>query len=266
MKFWAKLLITFFLLIGNFANAEQYKVLVLPVDLFNVCENYYCFPETSEIFADDVINTFSLNKKISTYNLYETRKKILENPQIKSYTITALNRFKNSNTVDFIALKKISEIFDTNSILLISSSVNQTNLRRNIWEILEITTAFEAYNRFSLETNAVLVDSVNDIVMWSGKYKRALGDNEARFWAKNMADATSHLEKLRLYSKEILSKDITENIVLRFYPKTIITTEIKPSAQTQTKDFRPNALDGINNKLQDNKDYGEIQSETIFTF
>ena len=266
MKLWAKLLVLFFLLLGTCVNAEPFKILVLPVDLLNVCENYYCFPESSEIFSNDVINNLKQNKKIITFDLYEVRKKIAENPQLKSYTLTALNRYKNSDNLDFIALKKISEAFDVKSILLISSSVNQKNVKRNIWEVLEITTAFEAYNNFSLHTNAILVDNANDIVMWSGKYDRPLGDNEARFWAKNMANATSHLEKISLYSKEIVSKNITENVILRFYPKTIVTTEIKPATQTQTKDFRPNVLDGINSRLQDETDYSEIDSETIFTF
>lgn len=266
MKLWAKLLILFFLIFGTRVYAEPFKVLVLPVDLFNVCENYYCFTESSEIFSNDVINNFKQNKKITTYNLYDVRKKITENPQLKSYTLTALNRYKNSNNLDFIALKKISEAFDVNSILLISSSVNQKNIKRNIWEVLEITTAFEAYNSFSLETNAVLIDNINDIVMWSGKYNRTLGDNETRFWAKNMANATSYLEKIHLYSKEIVSKNIAENVTLRFYPKTIVTTEIKPQNQTQTKNFRPNVLEGINTKLQNNKESDEIDSETIFTF
>ena len=266
MKLWAKLLVLFFLLLGTCVNAEPHKVLVLPVDLFNICENYYCFPEASEVFGNDVINNFKQNKKITTFDLYEVRKKITEDPQLKSYTLTALNRYKNSDHLDFIALKKISEAFNTNSILLISSYVNQKNIKRNIWEVLEISTAFEVYNNFSLQTNAVLVDNINDIVMWSGKYERPLGDNETRFWAKNMANATSHLEKIHLYSTEIVSKNIAENVVLRFYPKTIVTTEIKPATQTQTKDFRPNVLDGINSRLQDEKDYGEIDSETIFTF
>ena len=79
MKFWAKLLVLFSLFIGTCANAEPFKVLVLPTDLFSVCENYYCFPESSNIFAADIIDNFNQSKKIVSPNLYEIRKKMAEN-------------------------------------------------------------------------------------------------------------------------------------------------------------------------------------------
>ena len=266
MKFWAKLLVLFSLFIGTCANAEPFKVLVLPTDLFSVCENYYCFPESSNIFAADIIDNFNQSKKIVSPNLYEIRKKMAENPQLKASTTVALNKYKNTNNIDFDALKKISEDFKTNSILLISSTVNNGHTKRGVWEVLEISTAFEIYNTFTLTTNAVLTDNVNDVVMWSGKYERSLGDNENRFWAKNIALANSNLEKIKAYSKTILSQSISQNIILRFYPKTITTNIPSTQTKTETKDFRPNALDGINSKLQNNNDYGEIQSETIFNF
>ena len=50
-------------------SAEPFKVLVLPVDLFSVCDNYYCFPEVSEIIAEDVINNFNKRGKILAPNL-----------------------------------------------------------------------------------------------------------------------------------------------------------------------------------------------------
>ena len=43
-----------FLTIGR-ANAVQFEVVVLPTDIFNVCDNYFCFPEASEIAADYII-------------------------------------------------------------------------------------------------------------------------------------------------------------------------------------------------------------------
>ncbi len=266
MKLLFKILILTLLFLGNTVNAEPFKVLVLPVDLFSVCENYYCFPESSEIFANDIINNLSKNKKIEAIDSYAVRKKTIEQLQLRASLFTALNKYKNTNTVDFVSLKKVADEFGVNSILLISSSVNNKSVKRNIWEILETMSAFDVYNRFTLETNVVLLDNVNDIVMWSGKFEKSLGDNEARFWAKNAAEACSQLEKIRLYSKEILAQNVAENVMLRFYPKTISTNISKPVNQTQTKDFRPNALEWSSNKIQDDKDYGEIHTDSIFTF
>ena len=265
MKIWAKIAVLICFFLGNCVSAQSFRVVVLPVDLFNVCQNYYCFPEMSEIIAEDVIYNFNKQGKITSPSLYDVRKKASENTQLKSHTNSVLTRYKNTNTLDFTALRTIADAFDAKSVLLINSMVYQNSSRRSVWEVLEVSSAFEALSTYTLETNAVLTDNVNNIVMWSGKYKRSLGDNESRFWAVNSSLANSQLEKLRFYSRDIVSRNIFENVTLRFYPK--VTKPVLPSSEVKTKetDFRPNPL-GTSTKLQDDKDYGEIHSETIFDF
>ncbi len=267
MKIFTKIIVLFCFFLGNCVSAvEPFKLLVLPVDLFYVCENYYCFPEASEVFAEDIIYSLNKSGKIISPDLYTVRKKLTGNSQLKTLTENVLYKFNTSNSIDFISLKKISQAFDTKSVLLISSSVVQNSDRRNIWEVMEVSSAFEALNQYLLETNVVLTDNINDVVMWSGKYKKTLGDNESRFWAVTSAQAAAQLEKIKWYSRDIISKTVSQNIILRFYPK--VTKPVVPSVstkETQKTDFRPNPL-GTNMKLQDDKDYGEIHSETIFDF
>ena len=131
---------------------------------------------------------------------------------------------------------------------------------------MEVSSAFEAYNSYTMETNVVLTDNVNDVVMWSGKYKKILGDNETRFWAVTSSQAASQLEKMKFYSRDIISKDIAQNITLRFYPKVTKPVVPKSVEKTEQTDFRPNPLGNTNVRLQDDNDYGEIHSETIFDF
>lgn len=266
MKLLAKIVVLLCLLLGNCVSAEPFKVLVLPVDLFSVCDNYYCFPEVSEVIAVDVINNFNKRGKIVSPNLYDVRKKLAEDPKLKASAVNTLNRFKNKNSVDFTSTKAVAKAFDAKSVLLISSLVTQQTSKRNVWEVMEVSSAFEAYNIYTMETNAVLTDNVNDVVMWSGKYKRSLADNESRFWAVTSAQAASQLEKLKFYSRDIISKNISENVTLRFYPKVTKPVLPKSTEKTETTDFRPNPLGSTNVRLQDDKDYGEIHSETIFDF
>ena len=162
---------------GTAAYAELFNVLVLPADLFSVCENYYCFPEMSEIIAADVIDNFNSTHRIAAPSLYDVRKKLASDGDLKSSAKNSLNKFRQNDAVDFQALKKLSRGFGTNSILLISSSVNQGSLRRTPWEVMEVSGAFNAVNRYNLTTNAVLTDNINDVVMWGGKFTTALGDN-----------------------------------------------------------------------------------------
>lgn len=267
MKLLGKIIVLFCLLLGNCVSAETFNVLVLPTDLLSVCENYYCFHEPSEIFADDIINEFNKSGKIISPNLYDIRKKLDANSSLKKSAEYALNKYKMTNTVDFVSLKKLSEAFKTNSILLISSSVVSADkkLKRSIWEVLEISSAFETVNAYTLETNAVLTDNVNDVVMWSGKYQRNLADNDLRFWAINSAHAASQLDKIRFYSRDIISKTISQNVILRFFPKMVKPVATMSSPKTVETDFRPNPL-GTNVKIIEDKDFGEIHSETIYNF
>ena len=93
--------------------------------------------------------------------------------------------------IDFPALKEISDVFGVKSVLLITSYVtnDKVNTRRNIWDILEITSAFKTSYPFELKTAAVLTDSVNNIVMWSGRYSRTLSDSNDNFLALNQTQA-----------------------------------------------------------------------------
>lgn len=228
---------------GSSAFAEPFRVLVLPAELFSVCENYYCFPEMSEIIAEDVIENFNSSHKIDAPSLYEVRKRLASDGDLRTAAKNSLSKFKSYDNVDFALLKKLSKSFGTKSILLISSSVNQGNLRRTPWEVMEVSGVFSAVNRYYLTTNAVLTDNVNDVVMWGGKFSTALGDNESRFWAKSPAQAASWLEKLRSYSNDIVSLNISQNIMLRFYPKVndvpVIKTEVKNTQSGQTEEKTP---------------------------
>lgn len=250
MKFFTKIIVLLFLILGNCASAEPFKVLVLPVDLFNICNNYYCFDEMSQIIAQDVIEDFNKDGRIVAPDLYSVRKKL--SPDVQNF----LDKYKKSNTVDFAPLKQISKDFGANSVLIISSSVQN----RNLWEVLEVSSVFELYNPYYLQTNAVLTDNVNDLIMWSGKYTKPLSDNEGRFWAKSSAQANSVLEKLKNYSKETVSKNISQNVTLRFYPKVLKPVNVK--TVTSPTDFRPNPLKPQNNTQESD----EIQSETIYDF
>jgi molybdopterin/thiamine biosynthesis adenylyltransferase len=56
-KFGVKIIFTIIFTLFSISkvNAVQFDVLVLPTDIFNVCDNYFCFPEPSEIAAKYVI-------------------------------------------------------------------------------------------------------------------------------------------------------------------------------------------------------------------
>ncbi|MBP3820647.1 hypothetical protein J6G99_03265 [bacterium] len=234
---------------GLKANAIEFNLLVLPTNLFSVCDNYFCFPEVSNIVAEDIIDNMTQYKNIHTISLAEVRKKLFQNPTLKHKTENVIGQFAKNEKIDFASLKDVTDAFGVKSALLITSyTINdKTTLRRNLWDILEVASAFGITYPFELKTSAVLTDNVNNIVMWSGKYSKEVSDSEGYYSAKNQTEAISQLEKIKEYSKNNVSQNISQNVFMRFFPREVRTfTVSKPKTEAvEEKKFIPNALDKI---------------------
>ncbi len=274
----ALLKLLFFIFILVFApikaHAVQFDLLVLPTNLFSVCDNYFCFPEVSEIVAEDVIYNLKQYPNINTQALADVRAKLYSNSILKTKTENILNKFEETDRIDFQALQEIAKEFNVKSVLLISCyAINdKTTLRRNLWDVLEISSAFKISYPFELKTNAVLTDTVNNIVMWSGKYTKSVSDTFGYYSAANQTQAMSQLEKIKQYSSGSISQTISQNVFMRFFPRDVRTFTVKKTEQemdAEPKKFIPNALEHLSNPRMQ-KEYDSHQPEYsddfIFTF
>lgn len=268
-----KVLFTVFLLFGFVGRAEavQFDLLVLPTEIFNVCDNYFCFPEPSEIAANYVIQDINSYKNMSAIPLAQVRSKLEANPQMKEETRNMLKTFEETEKIDFQTLQKISQEFGVKSVIVIScyAITDRSATRRGLWEVLEISSAFKITYPFNMTTTAVLTDNVNNVVMWSSKYNKTVSDSNGYFLALNQAQAASHLEKIKQYFRTNVSQNISQNVHLRFFPKDVRTFEIKnqdnqagqEAAEEDVKQFMPNALD----KLSQPKILKELEEENSNT-
>ena len=271
-----KLLLLIFILVFApiKAHAVQFELLVLPTNLFSVCDNYFCFPEVSEIVAEDVIFNLRQYKNINTRALADVRAKLYTDSVLKTKTESVLKKYEETDRIDFQTLQEIAKAFDVKSVLLISCyAVNdKTTLRRNLWDVLEISSAFKISYPFELKTNAVLTDMVNNIVMWSGKYTKSVSDTFGYYSASNQTQAMSQLEKIKQYSSGSISQTISQNVFMRFFPRDVRTFTVKKTEQemdTEPKKFIPNALEHLSNPRMQ-KEYDshlpEYSDDFIFTF
>ena len=251
------------------AHAVQFDVVVLPADLFKVCDNYFCFPEPSEILANEVILDLDNYKSINTIDLAALRAYFNENPDLKAETKNMLQTFEQTEKLDFETLGKISRAFGAKSAIIIScyAITDRSATRRGLWEVLEISSAFKITYPFNLTTTAVLTDNVNNTVMWSSKYNKTVSDTNGYFLALNQAQAVSHLEKIKQYFKNNVSKNISQNVHLRFFPKDVRTfTQNRKNDDTE-KQFVPNALEQLSKpKLMKNFELEDSEDDIIFDF
>lgn len=255
------------LLIAPAVQALTFNVVVVPADLFKVCENYYCYPEVSEIVADDIISKFNKSEKIASPSLYDLRLKLAQNTEIKNKVKISLDKFNAKGSLDFAVMKQLAELFSAKSVLLISNNVSTDNshLKRSVWEVLELSGALNLSYPFMTETSAVLLDTVNDLVMWSGGYVKNINTSEGASPAQNAAESYAKYAYFQTYSEDILSKVIAQNVILRFFPKTVnpvlnTKQDLKPSGNF----FRyENSTPMLNKKDEKDEeplehDYGEM--------
>lgn len=243
------------------AHAYEFDLLVLPTSLFSVCDNYFCFPEASNIVAQDSIKNFSTYKNINVKPLSVIREKMSQDAALKFKTQSVLEQFAQNDKIDFQTLKEIADSFGAKSVLLITTYVTNDRVksRRNLWNTLEITSAFKTSYPFELKTSAVLTDSVNNIVMWSGKYSKVVSDSNDNFLALNQTQAMSQLEKIKQYSKTNLSQNISQNVFMRFFPRevrTFVVPNVENAQSSEDKKFIPNALEHLSNPRM-MKEYGD---------
>ena len=226
------------ILLSPAANAISFNVVVLPADLMNVCDNYYCYPEVSEIIANDLIQYFNRTGRINSPSLIEVRRRLAANPQLRTALQQSLIKYRNSSNIDFHVYKKVADLFSAKSVLVVANTVNVENayVKRNVWEILELATALDFTYPFFMETEAVLLDTYNGLVMWSGNYSKKISDNNGNFSAPKSSQSYSKLGFIEFYSEDIISKTIGENVVLRFFPKTI-SPMVNPKNVKPTGEF-----------------------------
>lgn len=223
MKYLMRLILIIFMLFQGQVFAKSFDVLVLPVDLMNKKQNYYGFDDVSEIVADDVIANFGNTSYVNSINLYDVRAKLAMNQSLNSKLGQALVKYKTSGYIDYDVLKDASKEFKCNSILLINTYAisNKNGIKRSVWDVYDLLNACKVDYPFYITTNVVLLDNVNDIVMWSNTYSKSMLGEGKMVSIKNYIDADKYFENIKMYSSDIISKDISQNVILRFFPKTI---------------------------------------------
>ncbi len=242
------IIFTFIFISGLRVNAENYDLLVIPTNIFTVCQNYFCFPEASDIIAKDTIFYLNGYKNIHAKSLNEIRAKLSKNSQLKTQTDAMLTHYKINDKIDFGAVNALSKEFDVKYVAIISTYAvtDKADIRRDLWDVMELSSAFKFTYPFDLKINAVLIDSSGNIVMWSNKYTKALSDSKSMFAVTNQAQAISQLEKINEYSKENVAKNISQNIHLRFFPREVRTFDlVKKEFKNNVAPFTPNALDKL---------------------
>lgn len=211
-----------------YVSAEQYKVLVIPDNIVteNEAVDSYIYNAAAEFFANEVVNILNQTDYIKAPTISEERKLLKSNP---SYMIPArnlTNRFKTSYNIDYVQLKKIAAKSQARYVLMLTSSLDSENyiLRRTLWDFLNIPGATVVDPAYKISTYAALVDTQNNVVLWSNTFYKTISVVENRIITRGPSPQTEQLQKIRDYSR-MLCPEIAQNVQLKVLPPDIYGKE-----------------------------------------
>lgn len=227
-RFLMLLAVGFFVLVGaQISYAEEFKVLVLPDNIQFESTNYWVYPDSSVMFASDIINEIKRDNKIETVSMTEIRDALRKNTKLSILTKNALKEFKYNYNIPFVDFTAIAHNFSTNKVLVITSQTDVQNyaIRRSIWDWLNVPGATVVDPAYKLSTYAALIDVDKEQVLWQNTYYKTISACDYRILASNFAPATEQLQKIRSYSSYALSPEVARIVQSRILPPPVLTPE-----------------------------------------
>ncbi len=195
--------------------ADKKGVLVLPDNIVteSLAVDSYIYNQTAEFFANEVINLLNKTDYIKCPVVSNERKLLKSNA---SYMIPArelTNKFRTTYNIDYPKLNKIAAASGTRYVLMLTSTIDAENyvLRRTLWDFLNIAGATVVDPAYKISTYAVLVDSSNDMVLWSNTFYKTISVVEGRILTRGPSPQTEQLQKIRDYSR-MVCPEIAENV------------------------------------------------------
>ena len=213
------------LLTTQLCYAEDFKILVLPDNLQFESTNYYIYPDTSTMFASDVIDSLNHSDKVKTVSMGEIRENFRKNQLLKSLSKRVLKEFKYNYNVCFVDLKTVAHSFSTNKVLLITSTTDVQNLlfTRTLWDFINLPGEPVICPTYSISTYVALIDVDNEKVLWQQQYKKSITSPNYGMIAVGFAPATQQLEPIKNYS-DLLSPQIARTIESKMAPTPPVTS------------------------------------------
>ena len=218
------------ILFAPLANAENYKVLVVPDNIVteNVALDSYIYDASAEFFADEVVTLLNQTDYIKAPSVSETRILLKKDTSAMLAAKNLTSRYRTSYNVDYVTLKKLAVKTNTRYILLLTSFIDSENyiLRRTFWDFLNIPGASVVDPAYKISTYAVLVDTSNNTKLWSDTFYKTISVCENRIITRGSSPQSEQLQKIKDYSR-VLCPEIAQNVQLKILPPSVYEKESK---------------------------------------
>lgn len=160
------------------------------------------YNNTAEFFTPYIVNELNKTQFIKAPTVNDVRTKITSDYWLTKSVTKSMDEFRRFYKLDFDFTKKISALYDTNYVLLITSTTDYTNYitRRTWWDFFNIAGASVLDPAYKINIYAVLIDTEKDMIVWNKTYQKTLSVVENRIVATGYTPQTEQLQKIKDYS------------------------------------------------------------------
>ena len=160
------------------------------------------YTNTAEFFTPYIVNEINKTHYMQAPTVNDVRNKIKRDYWLTKSAAKAMDDFRRYYTLDFNFAKKIGDLYNTNLVLLLTSSIDANNyvMRRTWWTFFEIPGSSALDPALKINIYSVLIDTEQNIIVWSKTYQKTISTVENRIVPVGYTPQTEQLQHFKDYS------------------------------------------------------------------
>lgn len=225
---------------------KDLKVIILPDNLQVVPNKFNIYPESAELLAVGLMNNLK-SQKVIVPSVSTLRYGLEKDLRLKMVSRKLMENFKITYNVDYVALKKIADMFGVDKAILITSHIDVQNyfLRHTLWDFLNIPGATVIDPAHKLTTYVVLIDTTNETILWSETYEKMLKRFESRVVPMDFDTNLDQVNKIKFHYS-FIAPAICYNVMTKIDPSfeaTVNAVITNPEVKTEPIEPAPVPVD-----------------------
>lgn len=199
---------------------EKQSIVVISDRLEQANQQYFIYPQVSEMVAAEVINELNKDAVITAPALSTVREKLRSQNLVRTSN-KLLDTYRYTYELNFSALKKIAKEFDVTNVLIVTGSLDTVSdfLKPTWWNFLNIPGENVVKTEYRLYTYIALVDLKTETITWQNTYHRQITAPEFALANATYSPDYRQLTKLKKASA-VIAQDATyrvENVLTPWF-------------------------------------------------
>ncbi len=182
---------------------EEYLIVPVPDTIVApVPLDQAVYTNTAEFFMPYIINEINKTNYMQAPTITDVRNKIQKDYWLTKSAAKVMDDFRRYYVLDFNFAKKVGDLYNTNLVLFLTSSLDATNyvMRRTWWTFFEIPGASSLDPAIKINIYSVLIDTDKNMIVWSKTYQKTISTVENRIVPTGYTPQTEQLQRFKDYS------------------------------------------------------------------